>query len=226
MNLIKINKIDEILEKLDISQTDFASGIEVSVSAISKWRKSGEVPNGAAWKIERQYGISSKWLLTGEGEMFKQPVPDTSSAIRVSGGVKVYHLGSAFAGDVISLDDSSMYDNVEEWLIPPLGITADRSTALVSFTINGDSMYPTLQRGDILIRDAPTNRIEDIANNAIYVILVPGYPPRCKRLIVSRDRKSITIICDNPAYRDEFAADGAFSACRARHRLTDISEFI
>ncbi len=66
---------------------------------------------------------------------------------------------------------------------------------LILFYVKGDSMYPTLKDGDIILVDKGKNKIEDIQPNKIYVIRV-GNDVSVKRLIPIPPNK-IRVISDN-----------------------------
>ena len=142
-------------------------------------------------------------------------------------GMMIRHLtnATAFAGDVISIDGS--FDEVEEWIAPRLGITRGGSrSALYSFEVKGDSMLPTISPHDLLLCEAPVNKIAEIEDGAIYVI-VYNSGVRCKRLRRLPRNAGVVLYSDNPTYhREEQINEGAFAALRVRHRITDVFGYL
>jgi phage repressor protein C with HTH and peptisase S24 domain len=139
-------------------------------------------------------------------------------------GVVVRHLSNmrAVAGDVISID--SAFEEVEEWIVPRLGIVGGSGLAMYSFEVQGDSMLPTIAPRDLLLCEAPITTLQNIQNNAIYVI-VNADGVRCKRLRYLKQSHSVCIFSDNKAYRDEELKEGTFSALRVVQRITNVSQF-
>lgn len=63
-------RIKNIRKSLGLSQTKFGESVGVSLSAEQKWEMGISVPSDAViMLIVQRYGISEKWLRTGEGEM-------------------------------------------------------------------------------------------------------------------------------------------------------------
>lgn len=63
-------RIKDLRKSLGLSQTKFGESVGVSLSAEQKWEMGISVPSDAViMLIVQRYGISEKWLRTGEGEM-------------------------------------------------------------------------------------------------------------------------------------------------------------
>lgn len=63
-------RIKNLRKSLGLSQTKFGESVGVSLSAEQKWEMGISVPSDAViMLIVQRYGISEKWLRTGEGEM-------------------------------------------------------------------------------------------------------------------------------------------------------------
>ena len=159
-----------------------------------------------------------------ESEQSEQKV--LNEVVPVERGAKVWHLPNvtAWAGDVVNVNEN--LDEVEEWVIPRLGIHRGSQAALYSFEVQGDSMQPTIQPGDLLLCEPPITGVGEIENNGIYVIVYPD-GVRCKRL--RRDakvEKGVIIYSDNKSYRSERLQEGGFSALRVVHRITNIRNFV
>lgn len=69
-----INRIKEVITALKINQTTFARQIGVDPAALSNvMRRKRGLGDGIVARIIARAGVSEKWLLTGEGEMFESP---------------------------------------------------------------------------------------------------------------------------------------------------------
>lgn len=76
-----IKRLDAVLKYFGLNQTDFAESIGVSQSTLSKQLKGvHKIDKQAALAIQAVYGVSSKWLLSGEGEMFVAGSQDSAPA--------------------------------------------------------------------------------------------------------------------------------------------------
>lgn len=75
------NRLKSILQELDLNQSEFASNINVcfqTVNDVVNTRKA--ISANLAQKIENQYNINSRWLLTGEGEKYRSANSDVLKA--------------------------------------------------------------------------------------------------------------------------------------------------
>lgn len=71
MNKSEGTRIDLLLDKLDMSQAEFASALGVTTGAVGNWKKrmmGASVVNKIADTFPQ---VSREWLMTGEGEIFK-----------------------------------------------------------------------------------------------------------------------------------------------------------
>lgn len=60
-----------LIDTLSIKKRDFAASIDISTGNLSDWCSGRSKPShNALNKIEEVYGISSKWLIDGVGEMY------------------------------------------------------------------------------------------------------------------------------------------------------------
>jgi len=69
-----IDRIKEVISALKMNQTMFARQIGVDPAALSNViRRKRGLGDGIVARIVARAGVSEKWLLTGEGEMFESP---------------------------------------------------------------------------------------------------------------------------------------------------------
>lgn len=67
------NQIKELRSHVGLNQTDFGARIGVRQSTIAGWETGQRIPpDSAIVSICREFGVSERWLRTGEGEMFVQ----------------------------------------------------------------------------------------------------------------------------------------------------------
>ena len=108
-------------------------------------------------------GINANWLLTGEGEMLRQPVPGRAPDPVASAGAEtaqgegqyvslpLYNNIHAAAGHGAVIDhevpdDALMFQ--ASWIRAELGARPDD---LCLIRVSGDSMEPTLRAGDVIL---------------------------------------------------------------------------
>lgn len=119
----------------------------------------------------RAYGINELWMLYGIGKPFG--FDDTLSALPGDGKYSAksgniwYTTARAFAGTTIGAEwpeDGSYFS------IPGVSSSGGR---LVAFQIEGNSMEPVIQNGDIVVC-REVERVSDIRDNEIYTVRSDG----------------------------------------------------
>jgi phage repressor protein C with HTH and peptisase S24 domain len=165
-----------------------------------KWYKIKDIEIGAqkltpiiARKLEKIYSIDFRWLLTGEGSMFGDPQDkEAYVSIPLLGAV-----ASAGPGRENEDDEIIDYCKFKASWIRKFG--SPRNLALM--TISGDSMAPTLSKGDVIMIDKSETAPRD---DRIYVINSGGSTV-IKRLQLRG--KSVWALSDNektnPPYQIE-----------------------
>ena len=85
-NCLPINRLDELMSKLKLTQAEFAEKLGFfSPNVVTNWKARG-IGGSAFQKIIMAFPqVNPKWLMTGEGEMFKQqadePKPDNDELV-------------------------------------------------------------------------------------------------------------------------------------------------
>jgi transcriptional regulator with XRE-family HTH domain len=65
------NRLETIIKYFKITKKDFAISIEYSPGNVTDWVKGRYKPSSKALiNIEKNYGVSQKWLMEGIGDMF------------------------------------------------------------------------------------------------------------------------------------------------------------
>lgn len=62
-----IDRIEEVLEKKEISKTELSEALNIRRPTLSEWKKNGAIPSAdIALKIAKYLNVSVEWLITGE----------------------------------------------------------------------------------------------------------------------------------------------------------------
>ena len=167
-----------------LTQAEFAKNLGVSTSTIASIENgTRDIPKNLMKKLVKEKKISAEWLLTGEGEMFREnnPLPTTSGKIpllrqRVSCGP-----GQEW------LDE----DITDDYIDPFNAFPTLRSAKLYAFRVSGTSMVGAgINDGDIVLFDASSDA-SDIRDD-LYVFAFDG-AVYCKLLKFEPLGKKISI---------------------------------
>lgn len=62
-----IDRVEEILQKKEISKTELSEVLNIRRPTLSEWKKNGAFPSAdIALKIAKYLNVSVEWLITGE----------------------------------------------------------------------------------------------------------------------------------------------------------------
>lgn len=104
-------RIKQLRKHLGLNQTDFASRIGVSQTAVAAWELGTRNPMDAIIQsICREFNVSERWLREGEGEMFL-PQDDADALMALAGrflGSEPTEFQQSFVRMILSLSP-------EEW---------------------------------------------------------------------------------------------------------------
>ncbi|MBF0097141.1 MAG: helix-turn-helix transcriptional regulator [Magnetococcales bacterium] len=165
-----------------------ASFCNVSIGSISKYLKGGTPDVENAIKIARAFNVTLDWLLTGQGpktwnkshlqpKALPQPQPEPEPIRQLVPSIcdkllddyvfiPGYSMVSAAAGGGTYNDNEvadEQYAFRREWAVSDAGIDPERAAII---RVDGDSMEPTLSRGDVILID---RRHTTFSRDAIYV---------------------------------------------------------
>lgn len=183
-----------------------------------------------AMALCEHYGVSKEFMFHGKGEPFEtesdwmqaleeRVSPDFVSEPTPTGNI-LYSTIDAFASSTV---DVQSYEETERFHIPGL------QGAFVAFTINGDSMAPTIRSGDLVICQ-PLDSYETIRDNEIYAV-VTAQSVMVKRIRREYDSQnhltSLKLISDNYIEHDPFEVDlgEVRQVLRVVRRLTGLDEY-
>ncbi len=199
-----LSRIKRIIEEKKITETAFAKAIGSHQATINAMFQRGTNPRSDLLEaISKTFTVSEKWLLTGEGPMYQDEpgFPKPQSIQHLNGhitdnpdeeGAFVVPMleQSVSAGKGSHLEDD---DNIAGYVALPPAITA-HGAALAALPVRGDSMYPTIDNGDMVVCDGG-----GYDGEGIYVLRMDG-EALVKRL--AKRPGGVMVISDNGSYPD------------------------
>lgn len=216
------NKLKNALKTMNLIYQDVADKIEVLTLANVKALANGskKITPEIALLIEKEIGISAAWLILNKGEMFDKQggalsqamENDTTSRITVP----YYANIKASAGNGYINDDDSEVDiiSLPKVIMDKPNINANKIDAI---KVHGDSMYPTVNDGDIIF---VCKNIQDVIDNKIYILKIDD-EIFIKRLFKRKDRYIIK--SDNTLFpQDEIAMDEVTIIGRLIYNMTEL----
>ncbi|MGL4982899.1 MAG: XRE family transcriptional regulator [Treponemataceae bacterium] len=175
-----VERIDLLLLKIKKKRIDVCSYAGISTQAITHWKNKGAMPSiDTVIKIADFFNVSVEYLITGNNDSKALPlkyilIPMLSQKV------------SAGFGHELEDDDTTT-----QLIKIPASMAKYKN--LKALSVKGDSMYPTLSDGDIVVCDC----IKYFDGDGLYVIKTAG-DEFVKRIITTN--KGYSIISDNKAY--------------------------
>lgn len=177
-------RIRELREILGLTQKEFGEKIGKSRNAVTNWEIGRRNIDETTIKlISKTFGISEKWLKTGEGSIFES-------------NAKIIETETI---PVVSRAGAGFPESVQEWDILyeiPVPKGSYKKGAF-GVEVKGDSMMPTLEEGDIVIC-YPAIDVSSIPSGKIVVVATEEGDLIVKRL--KRINNKILLTSDNPTY--------------------------
>jgi len=189
-------RLMQFLIHLGIGQRAFAERAGLSAGFVNAIRVS--IQPKSLGKISAAFPeLSISWLLTGEGEMLRKEKDVAQYAPAVQHPVRYFPNVSGSMGGVEFLDnpDETSLDIV----IPGF---ADCQFAINAY---GDSMYPLIHSGQIIVLVEWTERFIDWGN--IYFVVTRGGFRTVKRLFPASNTNKIICRSENEAAHPPFEVD-------------------
>lgn len=223
-------RFKEIRISNELSQKEFAEKLGTSqgvISDIEHGRKG--ISRNVLLALGTEFNINATWVLTGEGDMF---LPRQISAFKTAEQT-INSVNEALIKNAESIDETITPPqklNQNDFVVPildqslsagkgqllpdddnPIGYIAvpkelkRYGNKLAAIYVNGDSMEPTLQRGDLVVCDSC-----GWDGDGIYALRMDGCG-YVKRL--ARKPGKLVVISDNPKYEtwEETTESGAVS---------------
>lgn len=199
------------------------------VRTYQNYESGGREPPAEALQALTNLGFDVNWILTGVGEMQRQPrgLSENEAVFEHKGGlgpgyvmVPRYDIQAA-AGPGAWVGREQAVDFLafkESWVRRALRVDP-RKLGLIEAL--GDSMEPTIRSGDLLLIDAGVDQVID---DAIYVLVIDGMAvvKRVQRLV----NGALTVKSDNPAYVDQALTAAEVENIRVAGRVRWIGRLI
>ena len=113
----------------------------------------------------REFGVNESWMLDGVGSPFGMSAPKANTNVPTSALSQnsiMFTTVSAFAGT--SVDTGTVDEEKSYFSLPDL-----KGNGLVAFPVNGNSMEPIIQNGDIVVC-RELSSLMDVNDNDIYAV--------------------------------------------------------
>lgn len=172
--LIISKRIQEVLDKNDMTQSDLAKILSVSESTVGKWILMKSIPRmGIIQKLSDYFNVPKSYFL------------EESSTYHAK-GVRIPVLGRVAAGIPIEA-----IEDVEDWEEIPESMA--KKGEYFALRIKGDSMLPEIKEGDVVI----VRKQSCVDSGEIAIVLVNGTDATCKK--IQKQESGITLIGYNTA---------------------------
>jgi len=214
---IKMNDIKSIIERMKQAYNvktnkELAEKLGTSLSNIDNWKKRNNIPDKYLLLTSQMNGVEYNWLLTGEGEMYKQTENRVQKARELLNNIENNHktdvINVPFYEDIYASAGAGAYN---EELTPTQKLTFSENflrnmlniidfAGLHIITAVGDSMQPTIFDGDkLFVLPLKDHNIND---GGVYVISTP-FGVLVKRVYIYPVEQKIILHSDNPDIKDE-----------------------
>ncbi len=209
------NKLRQVRKYLGINQKELSDILGITQAYVSKM-ESDEKPIGkeVIKLLSERYNISAEWLLLGIGDMVaKNNVHKPNAVLLDTAALASYYAFAEKAPEVESY-----------MIIPDL---PPRSDMYIAVNVSGDSMWPSINDGDIVVFDP--NALDLIKEDSVHLVSLKSGLLLIKRLRSVIDRGSpnfgrIALCSDNEMYKDQFVdRDDIASLLRAVRRITKVN---
>lgn len=178
---IMAQNIQYYMNKYGKERQDMCEALGVKYTTFTDWVKGNSYPRIDKIELMANYfGISKSDL-----------VEDRSKQSTKSHGIKINVLGRVAAGIPLeAIEDIIDTEEISEEMA--------KTGEFFGLQIDGDSMEPRMQKGDVVI----VRKQEDAESGDIVIAMINGDDATCKRLRKYRD--GIELISNNPSYEPMF----------------------
>lgn len=187
-----LQRIRKIINLYSVSDRRFAEAIGVAQTTISSLFSRGSEPNVSIIKsiLNVYTDISPIWLLTGEGEMLKSACAIIKPQPNPQNVIKYFPTVSGSMGGVQFLDDPN--ESCVDIVLPGF------SECKYAINAYGDSMYPVIKSGQVLILMEWTESFIDWGR--IYLVVTKNGYRVVKYLKPSDNQNAIRCESENKEY--------------------------
>jgi phage repressor protein C with HTH and peptisase S24 domain len=173
-----------------------------------------------AQDIENFYSISGWWLLTGKGNMLVEE-NNSSSKEPPTNLISITYFKDTYAAagaGALNYDEAPIVMAFEkEFLIEKLGITSFKHLHIINAI--GDSMYPTIQTGELLFVNPFENENTLIRDTDIYVINTASGVLVKRIKVLDPINRKYALVSDNPKHDDIPLSGDDLEACKILGRV-------
>lgn len=208
------NRIKEARNYRKISQELLADKIGISKRTLINYEQNDKEPTATTIiNIAINCNINEWWLLTGKGNMLlnedEKPQNETNSnLVNISYFKDTYAAAGAGAINYNNAPMVMAFD--KDFLKVQLGITVFKHLHIIHAI--GNSMYPTIQTGEMLFINPFENEDFKIRDKDIYVINTPN-GVLVKRIKIHPIKPIYILVSDNPQDEDIILEGDDFKAC-------------
>lgn len=184
-------RLKQLRNERGISQRQLAEFLKVAPSTISMYENGQREPNFEVLEsLADFFNVDLNYLL-GKTNKTTKIILDSES----SKGIKIPVLGTVPAGiPITAVEDILDYEEIpKSW---------ENQGEFFGLKIKGDSMYPTLENGDVVI----VRKQSTADNGDTVIVMVNGDDATCKRY--ERSDTGIMLIPNNNAYAPAFYTNG------------------
>ncbi len=163
-------RLELLVNALGIRRSEFAKRINVTQGNVSDWindKKPSKPSSTALARISEEYNVNLNWLITGKGDMFlltedgslvtngrKEKLEEMSGSGAKSTlspfetrNITLPLMGEIAAGEPMENHATTDWDYIEI----PKAFLRDRHDSYCALRVNGDSMKPRINHGDIVV---------------------------------------------------------------------------
>lgn len=216
-------RLKKARDYVGLTQTEFAENFGLKWDKIKNIEtETHKLSPDFAEKIEQKYSISGWWLLTGKGEMLlndndkisKNEKKPGSNLVNISYFKDTYAAAGAGAINYEKAPMVMAFD--KDFLKVQLGITVFKHLHIIHAI--GNSMYPTIQTGEMLFVNPFENEDLKIRDKDIYVINTPN-GILVKRIKIHPIKPIYILVSDNPDDEDIILEGDDFNSCKIVGRV-------
>lgn len=191
-------------KKLNLSMEALGEPLDVSRASISYWEAGkSDIPKASALALEMVHGVSSVWLLTGEGAMWVESArrpPANAVSIPIIEGMPSCGPGGEIQDPGPNSNHYPFSQSFIQEILRQCG--AGDVANLFLAQVVGDSMKPTIQSGDLVLVNNDLGLRTQPKKSSLYMVRRNPHTEeaRVKRVFFSPGASTLTLQSDNPAY--------------------------
>jgi len=201
-----MNRIDKLIAEKGITRNILAKEVEgLNHNSFNAWIKRGTIPNGEIIaNIADYFDVDIAYLL-GRTDIKKLPAEVNPFSFRDTFQLEI--LGSIKAGYNGELVEEF---SGERFPVPNEVMKGRRLEDLFALRVKGDSMYPTLLDGDIVILE----RMPSVPSGSMAAIIYDGDEVTIKKVSYVTGEDWFDMIPINPEYKTKRIEGSDLEECR------------